>query len=154
MTISQVWVNEAPYTEFDAAALTVTLPPERGVTVRVRLVPTSTEFRRTGRGLRQCRDHHRRGVVFEDANVRLFERELEKLAEHNVTRLTIEAAGLTAVSTGAIRALLMQRQRLELGDQQDVVLNGLCADVKAAVLAVDPDHAGLPAHLSSPVLTT
>ena len=79
----------------------------------------------------------------EDANVRLFERELEKLAEHNVTRLTIEAAGLTAVSTGAIRALLMQRQRLELGDQQDVVLNGLCADVKAAVLAVDPDHAGL-----------
>jgi hypothetical protein len=37
----------------------------------------------------------------------------------------------------------MQRQRLELGDQQDVVLNGLCADVKAAVLAVDPDHAGL-----------
>jgi mannose/cellobiose epimerase-like protein (N-acyl-D-glucosamine 2-epimerase family)/anti-anti-sigma regulatory factor len=140
--ISQVWVNEAPYTEFDTAALTVTLPPERGVTVRVRLVPTNNEF-----DVQVAVSGNAATITvagrLDDANVRIFERELERLAAQNVTRITIEAGGLTWVSTSAVRALLMQRQRLELGGQQDVVLNGLCADVKAAVLAVDPDHGGL-----------
>ena len=38
--IDEVWVDDRPYDDFDAEALTVKLPPDQEVRVRVRLVPT------------------------------------------------------------------------------------------------------------------
>ena len=38
--IDAVWVDDRPYTDYDAEKLTVTLPPDQEVRVRVRLVPT------------------------------------------------------------------------------------------------------------------
>jgi hypothetical protein len=39
--LDQVWIDDQPYENFDATALTVTLPPrEQRVRVKVRIVPT------------------------------------------------------------------------------------------------------------------
>jgi hypothetical protein len=44
--IEEVWVDDRPYHDFDADRLTVTLPPDQEVRVRVRLVPTQELSRR------------------------------------------------------------------------------------------------------------
>ena len=44
--IEEVWVDDRPYRDFDAEALTVTLPPDQQVRVRVKLVPTQELSRR------------------------------------------------------------------------------------------------------------
>ncbi|NTW40227.1 MAG: STAS domain-containing protein [Cellulomonadaceae bacterium] len=140
--IQAVWVNEAPYTAFDAEALTVTLPPERGVTVRVRLAPTGDDF-----DVQVTIDGAQADVTvvgrLEDGNVRRFERALEHLVAENVTTVRIDASGVTGATTAAVRALLMLRQRLGLGSESDVVLTGLSPELRTAVEAVAPDHGGL-----------
>ena len=140
--IESVWVNEAPYSDFDAEALTVTLPAERGVPVRVRLVPVQGDFEVTS----SVEGSAATVTVLGDldaATLRLFDRDLEQLLTQSVTSVRIEAAGITGISTGAVRALLMLRQRLGMGLESDVVMAGASDDVRACVLQVDPDAGGL-----------
>ncbi len=140
--IEQVWIDDVPYDDFDADGLLVRLPSQRDVKVRVRVAPTRPEFDVDVDVAGSAANVTVRGAL-EDANVRVFERDLQRLVEEGATAISLDARELTSLAPSAVRALLFLRERLPLDPASDIVIANATDDVKAAVQAVDADKGGL-----------
>src|SRR5207302_2450001 len=103
--LSDVWVDDQPYTDFDADALTVNLPGDREVRVRVRLVSSTDKFDArawiTGETLRVV-------LIGElDAEDRhALQRQLELSNTGGVNRLVLDASALDDLSDEGISEIV------------------------------------------------
>jgi hypothetical protein len=118
--IDAVWMDGEPYSDFDADELTVTLPPDREVRVKVRIMATSSKFEvayefANGRALLTLE-----GVLDAQALV-AFRRELERVVADKPTRTVLLVENLVSMSSEAMNELLFYRSKLEMDDTVYVV---------------------------------
>ncbi|MEA2932179.1 MAG: hypothetical protein QOI56_964 [Actinomycetota bacterium] len=111
--LTDVWVNDQPYTDFDPDALTVNLPVGEESRVKVRIVATADEF--------DCHHEARpegvrltlRGSL-SDTNLDQFRRQLEFVLAQRPVRTVLVMHELTAMSPEAMNELLFFRSKMEL----------------------------------------
>ena len=111
--LTDVWVNDEPYADFDPEAMTVRLPQGQEVKVRVRVSPSSDEF--------DARYEFNNGVgrlvltgVIEAEHVPALRRHLERLAADNPTMLVLAVDALARISDEAAREFAFFRQNLDI----------------------------------------
>lgn len=127
--IVEVWLNEQPYSDFDAESLTVKLPSDQDeLRVRVRLLPTQISFNATV--LEVTEDTVKMSLTgFLDAStVRILEKQLEKATAQPVKRLVLMMQDLTDLSSPGLRALVFTKQKL--GENVEIYLVGAQERVK------------------------
>ena len=118
--LESVWVDDEPWTDFDPDTLTVTLPPDKDVRVKARIVATASKFEigyefANGRALLTLK-----GVLDADSLVS-FRRELERVVADKPTRTVLIVEDLESLSTEAMNELLFYRSKLEMDDTVYVV---------------------------------
>ena len=131
--IDSVTVDGTDYTEFDADALTVTIPESSApVAIKVRIVPTA--------GL----DHFNATLTMDGSTAKItltgeidsravptFRSELADAIAANPDRLVIEAKGLSMISAAGARALVFAKQKMDFDEQ--IVIVDANDDVKAVL---------------------
>jgi mannose/cellobiose epimerase-like protein (N-acyl-D-glucosamine 2-epimerase family)/anti-anti-sigma regulatory factor len=140
--IEEVLVDDQPYDRFDAEGLTVTLPPDREVRVKVRLVPSEMLFESRV----QIEDGTATVTVrgrLEDSVVRVLERDLEQALRQNLTRVVVRAEQLESISSSGTRALLFLRQKLPFDPGAGVYVVGAPEPVRDACRRADADQGAL-----------
>jgi len=118
--LTDVWVNDLPYTDFDAEALTVQLPEAEEVRVKVRLVATADTF--------DCsHEVHPEGLrltltgALGDDNLGQFRRELELMLAQRPARTLIVMKDLDSMSQKAMNELVFFRSKVELDSEVWVI---------------------------------
>jgi mannose/cellobiose epimerase-like protein (N-acyl-D-glucosamine 2-epimerase family)/anti-anti-sigma regulatory factor len=117
--IDSVTVDGQPYTEFDAEALTVQIPPgNEPVAIKVRLVPTSGLAHFSS----ELEVKGREAVVKLDGDLDasalpFMRRTLEDILVAAPAKVTIDCSDLHAMSAAGARALIYGRQRLGMDDK-------------------------------------
>jgi len=155
--IEAVWINGDSYSDFDPVALTVKLPTiqeqhplqqrpewtgnpalspvaERELKVRVRLVPTGTQFDSAldiTNGIAQLILY---GNLNDEAEP-VFKAQMDKIASAQPKRVILHVENLQALSKTSARALGFGCQQLNLDD--DIYLVGASAGVKETLRSVD-----------------
>jgi anti-anti-sigma regulatory factor len=127
--LTDVWVDDQPYADFDADALTVKLPPGQEVRVKVRITPTSDKFDTRYDVTDGAVRITLRGDLDPDV-VAVLRRDLERAMATNLPRVVLHVRELRRISEEGIRELLFLRQKMELMEQ--FVLVGAAADVRQA----------------------
>jgi mannose/cellobiose epimerase-like protein (N-acyl-D-glucosamine 2-epimerase family)/anti-anti-sigma regulatory factor len=131
--LSDVWLNDQPYTDFDRDALTVRLPEtDQDVRIRVRLAPTVDIFDSRYERANGIAKITLRGSLTED-QVPAFRRELERAVADGVERIVLLVDDLLDMSGDALRELLFLRQKLPLGDRADFYVVGANDRVQAVL---------------------
>lgn len=157
MRIEAVWINGAPYHDFDPLALTVKLPAiqeqhplrqrpgwtgnpalgpaaKRELKVRVRLAPSGTRFDSMldlTNGVAQLTMY---GNLNEEAEP-VFKAQMDKIVAAHPQRVILRVENLQAISKTAARALGFACQKLDL--DEDIYLVGANAKVKETLQRVD-----------------
>ncbi len=134
--LSEVWVNDAPYTEFDREALTVRLPKtQEDVKVRVRIAPAADPFdsgyELTG-GIAKIT---LRGNLSDD-QVPAFRRELERAIADQATRIALLAGDLADICPEAVRQLMFLRSKLDIDDRADFTIVAASDHVRSVLARV------------------
>ena len=137
--MTDVWVNDTPYDDFDGDALTVNLPPNEEVKVKVRLEPTSTKL--------EIKYDYADGVAtltldgtLDQDQIPAFARALAGLGTDRVSKTVLMVKGLKSIVDDAVRELVFVRQKMDLGDEFLVV--GANEQVAAAFTEVGDSEAG------------
>lgn len=119
--ITDVWVNDEPYTGFDAEGLIVRLPAfDEEIRVRVRIVPTLCKF--------DCKYEHDGdevrlfcwGGLYPDQVPKL-RRSLEKARLTRPSRIVLVLDELEIMSRDAVHELLCISAKLEVGEELTIV---------------------------------
>jgi anti-anti-sigma regulatory factor len=147
--IGDVWIDGERYDDFDAAALTVKLPPvDREIKVRVRLVPVVATRKCviTSDVADEVGKLSIAGILDKDS-LSAFEDELQEVLAGQPKRLVLVASELESIDPVALRALIFALHKL--GPEADVHLIGANPTVREAfanaeveVLAADTVPAG------------
>ncbi len=142
--LSRVWIDDEPYLDFDAKALTVDLPDSgEPLRVRVEIEPTEMRLRVSSEFDGRTAHLHCEGVIDLEELDKL-RRVLAEALDAGPSRVEFHLCKVTEISRPAINELLFQRAKIGL--DVDFVLVG-CAlpDVAQALLSTDaflqgPDH--------------
>jgi hypothetical protein len=138
--LTEVWVNDQPYADFDPDAMTVRLPPGGDVRVKVRVSPSSGKF--------NARYEFSNGVgrltlqgIIDPEHIPAFRRHLDHVAADKPARTVLLVEALARISDEAVRELALFRQKMDIGTQCLVV--GAIEEVAAAFREVgDSEAAG------------
>ncbi|MGH8906550.1 MAG: AGE family epimerase/isomerase [Egibacteraceae bacterium] len=154
--LSDVWVDDQPYTDFDRDALTVRLPQtDHSVRVRVRVAPTADIFDSKYERADGIAKITLRGNLTDD-EVPAFRRELERAIADRADRIVLLVSDLTDMSGDALRELLFLRQKLPISDRADFYVVGANDRVQSVIqgaggvstkgsdFVLVPDEASLP----------
>lgn len=111
--IGEVWIDDRPYTDFDADKLTVKLPDTRdSVRVRVRILPIQVFF---DAALLEVADGTAKisltGLLDVNA-IPILEAELEKVQTQPLKRLVFLLQDLKCISSAGLRFLIFTKQKL------------------------------------------
>jgi mannose/cellobiose epimerase-like protein (N-acyl-D-glucosamine 2-epimerase family) len=132
--IDEVWLNGNKYTDFDAEALTVTLPTDQTeMKFRVRIVPASLNF---DADLLEFTDGTAKVSLsgdLEPSMLKYFKEELEKA--HGATSLTLLVQDLKSISNEALRYLAIFKQKA--GASFSISIVGAKPAVKDAIADSD-----------------
>jgi mannose/cellobiose epimerase-like protein (N-acyl-D-glucosamine 2-epimerase family) len=118
--LTDVWIDDAPYTDFDRDALTVNLPPGKECRVKVRLVPTADTFQPTYELADDIARITLRGALDLD-QLRVLRRALATLDSDNPNRVVLVVSELERICDAAVRELVLLRQKLEIDEVCTVV---------------------------------
>jgi anti-anti-sigma factor len=135
--IEQVWVDGAPWSDFDADQLTVKLP-QGEVTVKVRVASATETFESEVEVSGGVASITLSGHLDETVAATL-ERDLTTALESNPQRVILRAEGLESISSAGARALLFLRQKLPF-EGADVLIVGAKPAVQEMCRAVDADE--------------
>ena len=129
--LTDVWVNDQPYGDFDAEELTVKLPPGQEVRVKVRV--SSTEMKL------DCRYELRDGVAWVTLRgslgaeqVRLLDHELRHVVVDQAEHTVLDVRGLTEISHPAVREMIFIRSKLDVDESHNFYLLGAAAGIASA----------------------
>jgi mannose/cellobiose epimerase-like protein (N-acyl-D-glucosamine 2-epimerase family)/anti-anti-sigma regulatory factor len=140
--IDQVWIDGELSSDFDAAALTVTLPPDRQVSVKVRVVATKEDHEVTTSVAGDTATVTVTGAIT-DEGARRFERSLQEVAATGVTKVVLDVSGVTSITPSVVRAVILARQHLPLTPDSDIVVVNPSDVVKAVFSAAESDSGGI-----------
>ena len=144
--LSYVWVDDEKYTDFDKEKLTVQLPKDKEVRVRVRLVSAKSELdshyeKRDG--------EYRLTLVgtIPPNRVDHLRTDLFQALRADARRLILVVAELESLCAEAVNELLFFRSKVRL--DQEVVIIGANESVKRAFASADRSTGGEFIHLES-----
>jgi len=143
--LSNVWVDDQPYDDFDSEKMTVRLPPGKEVRVRVRLVSATSEL--DSQYEHRADGDYRLTLVgaIPAKRVDLLRAELDRALQAEARRLVLLVSKLESLCEEAINELLFFRSKVKL-DQQ-VVIVGANEKVKQAFASADASTGGEFIHL-------
>jgi mannose/cellobiose epimerase-like protein (N-acyl-D-glucosamine 2-epimerase family) len=137
--LSNVWVDDEPYAEFDKVNLTVKLPKDKAVRVRVRLVSTNSEF--DSHVLQREGEYHLTLIgKIPRKRVNQLIAELERALLADATRLVLIVNELESLSEDALSALFLFRSKVKL--EQEVVIVGASDTVMSTFTNGDSSTGG------------
>jgi anti-anti-sigma factor len=130
--INAVWINGRPHEDFDADALTVTLPEDHGdIKVRVCLSPTGVNF---SADLLEVSGHvatiAMKGTL-DSSSIRYLEEQVDAARCQGATALLLDMTELSAISSEALRYIIFTRQTLGASFRLSIV--GASLEVKTAI---------------------
>ncbi|MGO9156126.1 AGE family epimerase/isomerase [Mycobacterium sp.] len=144
--LSNVWVDDEPYTEFDKDKLTVNLPQGQEVRVRVRLVSTKSEL--------DSRHEQREGEyrltllgAIPPRHLDHLRADLAELLRANPRRLVLEFAELESLSEEAVSVFIFFLGKVRL--DQEIHIVGANDAVKQAFASIDSALSNKFIHLDS-----
>ncbi|MDQ3896458.1 MAG: STAS domain-containing protein, partial [Actinomycetota bacterium] len=138
--LAEVWVNDLPYADFDADALTVRLPPNEEVRIKVRVVSATDKFD-SQFSLQDGKARVvMRGRLDPDEVIKL-RRDLDRVISSRPRRIVINVEELETLSRQGLNELLFFRSKVQIGE--DVYVVG-CNEAVAQmfVAAGDSEAAG------------
>ncbi len=128
--LEEVWLNGQPYKQFDAKALTVTLPEtDEQVFIRVRIVPGGTTFSADLLLIEDGIAKIELDGVLEGSTLRYLKEEIEKA--HAISGLYLDMAELTGITSEALRYLIFFKQKA--GANFAVTIANATGSVKDAI---------------------
>jgi anti-anti-sigma factor len=123
VTISEVWINDQKYTDFDPQALTVQLPDtQESLRVKVRVSPSDLSFDATFLEVHLGTARIQLSGSLNNSSLPLWEAELDKALEHHLDRLVLLMNDLDCMSGSVVRALILAQQKL--GPNVDICVLG------------------------------
>ena len=142
--LAEVWVDDLPYTDFDADALTVRLPANQEVRVKVRIVSATDKF--DSRFTFQdgtCRIVMK-GRLDPDEVIKL-RRDLDRVVASVPARIIVDVTELESISRQGINELLYYRSKVQMGEVVYIV--GAKPEVSSMFVAAgDEDGSGGDFH--------
>ncbi|WP_405013579.1 AGE family epimerase/isomerase [Kitasatospora sp. NBC_01539] len=134
--IAQVWIDDRPYTEFDAKALTVRLPESDGpLRVRVELEPSDMRLKVSSDFDGKTAHVYCDGVIDRD-ELDKFRRSLNEVLSAEPTRVEFHLCNVTQITRPAINELLFQRTKIGL-DVEFVIVGCAKPEIAQALVATD-----------------
>jgi anti-anti-sigma regulatory factor len=124
--LAEVWINDLPYADFDADALTVKLPGNEECRVKVRIVSTTDKFDSTFNLDDGVARVALRGKLDPDEVIKL-RRDLERVISASPRRIIINVKELETMSRQGMNELLFFRSKVTMGE--DVYIVGANAAV-------------------------
>jgi anti-anti-sigma regulatory factor len=124
--LAEVWVNDLPYADFDADALTVKLPGNEECRVKVRIVSATDKFDSTFSLDDGVARVALRGKLDPDEVIKL-RRDLERVISASPRRIVINVKELETMSRQGMNELLFFRSKVTMGE--DVYIVGANAAV-------------------------
>jgi mannose/cellobiose epimerase-like protein (N-acyl-D-glucosamine 2-epimerase family) len=118
--LTDVWVDDEPYRDFDADALTVRVPAGREVRIRARLAPRINVFDCRREIVDDIARVTMRGNIPRE-EVHLLRRELDHILSVGPTRTVLLMAELDSISSEAMNELLFFRSKVAVDHQIYVV---------------------------------
>jgi mannose/cellobiose epimerase-like protein (N-acyl-D-glucosamine 2-epimerase family)/anti-anti-sigma regulatory factor len=113
--LAEVWINDQPYSHFDAEALVIDLPPsDQPLNIKVRIVPTQVPFDVT---LLDVTDGIARlylGGALHPTALPLLDQELDKVLAHKARQLVLLMQNVDCISGTVMRALIFIQQKLPI----------------------------------------
>jgi mannose/cellobiose epimerase-like protein (N-acyl-D-glucosamine 2-epimerase family)/anti-anti-sigma regulatory factor len=128
VTLTQVWIDDAPYEHFDSEALSVVLPEGKECRVKVRLVPKADNFQPTYELTGKTVRITLRGALDLD-QLGVLRRTLASLSSDNPDSVVLVVSELERICDAAVRELVLLRQALGIDEVCTVV--GAAEDVAA-----------------------
>lgn len=144
--VARVWVDDEPFEDFDAGALTVKLPiSSRSQRVRVELEPVEMRLGISSDFDGKTAHIHVRGAV-DRTELEKFRRGLAEALSANPSRVEFHLDEVTEMSRPAINELLFQRTKIGL-DVDFVIVGCVLPDVISALIStnaflIDPGPRG------------
>jgi mannose/cellobiose epimerase-like protein (N-acyl-D-glucosamine 2-epimerase family)/anti-anti-sigma regulatory factor len=130
--IDAVWVNGAPFDDFDAKALTVRLPPHQGeLKVRVRLVPAEVRFSADLLDVVNGSARIALSGELDRAGLKYLEERIADVEERQVQEIVFVADQLQSLDSEALRYLVFTKQKL--GGRFRMTVTGATGQVKEAI---------------------
>ena len=121
--ISEVWIEEQPYSDFDADNLIVKLPfTHEELKVRVRLIPTQIVFDATPLKVIDGTAKLALSGMLDVRAVERFQEAIEQIAAQPIKRLVLLLDNLQCISSTGMRALIFTKQKL--GSEIDIYIVG------------------------------
>jgi hypothetical protein len=118
--LTDVWVNDQPYTDFDADALTVNLPAGEEVRVHIRLTPISDKFDVSYELTDGVARVTLKGILEPD-QLPTLRRQLERAVADGVSKTILVMNDLTSMCREGINELVFIRQKMDIGEDCLVV---------------------------------
>jgi mannose/cellobiose epimerase-like protein (N-acyl-D-glucosamine 2-epimerase family) len=110
--IGEVWINGQPHHDFDAEALTVSLPENHGdLKVRVRLVPSSVRFDADVLAVVGGVASIALAGTLTAMDVKRLDAVLNEVLERGATALEMDAQALAGIAPEALRYLVFRKQK-------------------------------------------
>lgn len=108
--IDQVWLNGHSYGEYDADALTVSLPTnQQEMKIRVRIVPTGVDFDIALTGVVNDIAKFNLSGSLEATSLKYLKEEIEK--QHGIKGLDLNMSELNAIAPEALRYIIVHKQK-------------------------------------------
>lgn len=144
--LSYVWVDDEKYTDFDKEKLTVQLPKDKEVRVRVRLVSTKSEL---DSHYEKREGEYRLTLVgtIPPTRVEHLRADLNQALRADAARLLLLVAELDSLSEEAVNEFLFFRSKVRL--DQEVFLVGANDVVKRSFASADRSSGGEFIHLET-----
>ncbi|HIK08969.1 MAG TPA: N-acyl-D-glucosamine 2-epimerase [Oscillatoriaceae cyanobacterium M33_DOE_052] len=131
--IIEVWLNGESYTNYNADALTVTLPADRSeeLKIRVRIVPSSVHFSAdlvevTGGVAKIALEGN-----LDSKGLKYLQDVMASVKEQKATAIEFDMIQLEAISSEAVRYLIFTKQKL--GSSFNITIIGASGQVKEAI---------------------
>jgi hypothetical protein len=138
--LAEVWVNDAPYADFDANALTVKLPPGEECRVKVRIISATDKFDSQFSIENGKARIVMRGKLDPDEVIKL-RRDLDRVIAAQPQQIVLVVKELESISRQGMNEMLFFRSKVSMG--RDVYVVGACEGVAAAFVEIgDAEAAG------------
>ncbi len=124
--LAEVWINDLPYADFDADALTVRLPPNEECRVKVRIVSATDKFDSLFTLTDGTARVVMRGKLDPDEVIKL-RRDLERVIAAQPQRVILVVKDLETLSRHGMNEILFFRSKVTMGG--DVYVVGACEQV-------------------------
>jgi intein/homing endonuclease len=138
--LAEVWVNDVPYADFDADALTVRLPPGEECRVKVRIVSATDKFDSQFTLENGKARIVMRGRLDPDEVIKL-RRDLDRIIAARPEHIVLIVKEVESISRQGMNELLFFRSKVSMGE--DVYVVGANEAVAASFVEIgDAEAAG------------